>query len=156
MTSATPVQCTTNWANKPNGRLWVQIPYRIPHLHPQTIHWVFKLFKIGWFKFCPSGLKCQWVVWGRMLELRINHSFFLHLTYLSNLTELEVNLKTNHLFRLQALQLCSWVSQYSNYLLQGGDTPPPINMTCDPLRGNKVETALSTKQSPAGNGGMPA
>ena len=53
-------------------------------------------------------------------------------------------------------ELCSWISQYWNYLLQGGDTPQPINMTCDPLRGNKVETALSTKQSPAGNGGMPA
>ena len=50
-------------------------------------------------------------------------------------------------------ELCSWVSQYWNYLLQGGDTPQPINMTCDPLRGNEVETALSSH--PQGMAGCP-
>ena len=87
MTSAILVQCTTNWANKPNGRSWIQILYRIPHLHPQTIPWVFELFKIGGFKFCPFRPKFrsnapiliykkdgQWYL--ALESARFHHTFF--------------------------------------------------------------------------------
>ena len=51
----------------------------------------------------PQGQNASGLQGGGCQKLQINHCFFFHLTYLNNLTELEVNLKTNHLFNLQAL-----------------------------------------------------